>query len=305
MRKLPLKVLTTLAALSLLASCGGGGGGGGGSASNFQPTIEEAQVDGMSVDVHYLAPFTTLNSQVNGTIPGSATLQRKDDKIFAYIRLFAGGPKVWHPQNVYTGGRCPTLADDTNGDGFIDINEAEAVLGNILIPLDADISSQRAGRNFFPLGDLSGSYFYERITSFNRFLSDLQSADTTPEDNIVKLGANEGLVIEGRVVLIQGVANTVILPETVGSKARYRAFQTLPIACGVFSKVTAMPGAPDNGQIPGPVAPVEDGQEQPLPDSEIPTNGTGGTVSGGTNDADSGDTPTSNGGVHTDYGDDD
>lgn len=303
MKSISLKVLTSLTALTLLASCGGGGGGGGGSKSGGAIQEEQARTDGGNIEGHYLATFTTLNPQVNGTIPGSASMVRKDDKIYAYIRLFAGGPKAWHKQNIYTG-RCPTAGDDTNGDGFVDINEAEAVLGNILVPLDSDISSQRAGRNFFPLGDLSGSYFYERITNFERFFRDLRSADTEPNDNIVKLGAEEGLSFEGKPVLIQGTVDTIVYPETVGTKGRYRPFQTLPIVCGVFQKVTTTPGTPDDGQIPGPVAPVEDGQDRPLPEDQLPGNGTGTTVNGGTNDTSDG-SPTSNGGVHTDYGDDD
>ena len=69
---------------------------------------------------------------------------------------------------------------DLNLDGFIDIIEAQKVLGRILIPLDADISSQNSGRNFYPLADLSGSYHYERVTSFKRFFNDLKSEDKNP-----------------------------------------------------------------------------------------------------------------------------
>lgn len=51
---------------------------------------------------------------------------------------------------------------------------------------------------------------------------------------------------------------------TVGSTARDRAFQTFPIACGIFKKVIEAPGKHDDGVIPGPIAEVEEDQDRPL-----------------------------------------
>ncbi len=293
------KVICSLTALSLIAACGKSGNGSG--PGGGLQAEEAAPEDGSNIKGHYQAKFVTMNPHVNGTIPGSANFVRKenDDRLYVYVRLFAGGVKAWHMQHVYTGSRCPTLNDDTNLDGFIDIQEAEAVLGKILIPLDSDVSTQSSGRRFFPLADLSGYYHYERITNFNRFLRDLQSEDKEPEDDTVKLGPGEGLRLMGKAVLIQGVAETVDLPETVATKGRHRSFQTLPIACGVFQKVESEPGDPYvTDQIPGPIADVVEGQDQPAPD-DVPstTTGNGGTTgsTGTTNDSDDGDGPVSDG----------
>lgn len=297
MKNLSNQVLSSLAVLALATACGKSGGGGKSSSDGGRQQQEEAaSVDGSHIQGLYNAKFTTLNPHVNGTIPGSATFFRKEEKFYAYLRLFAGGPKAWHQQFVYDGNRCPNLNDDLNLDGFIDIQEAEAVLGKILIPLDSDIGTQASGRRFFPLGDLSGYYHYERITNFRRFLSDLQDVDSTPEDDTRKLAADEPLRIIGRPVMVMGVVETVQLPETVASKGRHRAFQTLPIACGVFSKVEALPGEPWSDQIPGPVAEVQEGQDRPAED--LPGETTGGTTggaTGGTNDSDDGDGPVSDG----------
>lgn len=310
MKYISRKVLSSLAILSLIVSCGqdsGDSSSGTGGSEVARPLEEEyAPVDGSNIQGHYQAKFITLNPHVNGTIPGSANFLRKDDKLFAYVRLFAGGVKAWHMQHVYTGNRCPTMDDDTNGDGFIDINEAEAVLGKILIPLDADISSQMAGRRFFPLGDLSGYYHYERVTSFRRFLADLQAPDKDLDDDIVKLPPGEGLRLVGKTVLIQGVAESVEFPETVGTKGRYRPYQTFPIACGVFQKIEEEPGEPytDNG-APDPVAEVEEGQDRPAND-DIPDSGetTGGRTTGdNTNESDDGNGPMSDGNGNTRRGD--
>lgn len=296
MKNLSGKVLSSLAVLALATACGKSGGGSKSSGGAPQQQEEAASVDGSHIQGHYNAKFVTLNPHVNGTIPGSATFYRKDEKFFAYVRLFAGGPKAWHQQFVYEGTRCPTLNDDTNLDGFIDIQEAEAVLGKIIIPLDSDIGSQSSGRRFFPLADLSGYYHYERITSFRRFLSDLQEVDNDPEDDTRKLAADEPLRITGKAVMVMGVVETVQLPETVATKGRHRAFQTLPIVCGIFDKVEGLPGEAYSDTIPGPVAEVEPGQDRPAED--LPgetTGGTGGSTTGGTNDSDDGDGPVSDG----------
>lgn len=301
MKKVSHKIISSVALLSLVVACGKDSDKSSRSGTGAGSVEEEvAPVDGSNIDGHYQAKFITLNPHVNGTIPGSANFFRKEEKLFAYVRLFAGGVRAWHMQHVYTGGRCPTLSDDTNGDGFIDINEAEAVMGKILIPLDADISSQQSGRRFFPLADLSGYYHYERITSFRRFLQDLQEEDKDLTDDIVKLAPGEGLRIKGKTVLIQGVSEIVELPETVGTKGRHRPFQTLPIACGVFEKMEGIPGTPyAQDEIPGPVAEVEEGQDRPA-DDDIPSTtggstGGGGTTGTGSNDSDDGNGPVSDG----------
>jgi hypothetical protein len=299
MKKISKSIVSSLAVLALLASCGKDSdkGSSGGSTAREAQEEENVPSDGSNIDGLYNAKFITLNPHVNGTIPGSATFYRKDDRFMAYVRLFAGGPKAWHQQFVYDGNRCPEPSDDLNGDGFIDIQEAEAVLGKILIPLDSDISTQSSGRRFFPLADLSGYYHYERATSFRRLLSDLQSTDSDPNDDTTKLGPGVGLQIVGRPVLILGITEEVQLPETVATKGRHKAFQNFPIACGIFNKVEELPGTPFNDEVPGPIAEVEDGQDRPAGDDIPDTTGgqTSGSTTGSTNDSDDGDGPVSDG----------
>lgn len=279
----------------LLLSCGKSGSD---NIKSVQHPIQEEEhqeiilpSDGSNIQGRYLAKFKTLNSHVNGTVPGSVTFLRDKDKVMVYLRLFAGYPKAWHQQKIYEGSRCPTIADDTNGDGYIDIFEAEAVLGKQLIPLDADISSQKSGRNFFPLGDPSGSYYYERITSFSRMFRDLKDIKNAGEE-YKKLAPEEGLSIEGKTILIQGVSAEVEFPETVQSSPRYKPFQTLPIVCGVFEANNLVTGNNDNGEIPGPIADIEEGQDRPAKegDGETQREGTG-NRGGRTNDAGEGNGP--------------
>lgn len=168
----------------------------------------------------YLAQFKTINGHLNGTISGSATFNKIEDKVYIFSRLFAGTPETWHMQNIYTG-RCPEDSDDTNVDGTIDIHEASLVVKNIILPLDGDINSQLGGMNIYPVGDIYGTYFYEKEGKYSAIMKDLKSPDTNPEDNLVKLGKNEKLILEGKVVLVQGTLHD----------------KTLPIACGTFRKI--------------------------------------------------------------------
>lgn len=184
----------------------------------------------------YLAQLKTLNGHVNGTLSGSITLDKTDDKFLAFSRLFAGSPETWHMQNIFTG-RCPDERDDINLDGYLDVNESAVALKNILIPLDGDLNSQLAGLNIFPVADIYGSFFYEKEAKFSSLMKDLKNPDPDPNDNIVKLGRNEKLVLEGKAVLIQGVSKDIVFPETVGSYGEVPQFKTLPIACGVFKKI--------------------------------------------------------------------
>ncbi len=288
MKKLSTHLLISMTMLSLLGSCGKATSDG----SGIQEAEAPGSLDGSTIDGTYMAKFETLNPHVNGTIPGSLTLFRKDDRLMTYVRLFAGGPQAWHQQGIYMGRRCPNLNDDSNGDGFIDIDEGMKVFGKMIIPLDANMNSQAAGRNFYPLADLSGYYHYERIASFKRLFSDLYETDRDPDDHIVKLAEGEAFTFEGRVVVVQGVAETTALPETIAIQGKRRPFQTLPITCGIIKKINGEPGTLDTGTIPGPVAPVEEGQDRPAPPEEDTGSTTGGTVSGttGTNETNDGRT---------------
>ena len=233
--------------------------------------------DGSNIEGLYMAKFFTINPGVNGTLPGSATLYRDEDKFMAYVRLFGGAPNAWHQQNVHAGKRCPNAGDDLNKDGYIDIEEGNRIWGEILLPLDANLKSQKAGKNIYPLADASGNYFYEQETSFDRLFSDLKSEDKDVNDQMLKLAPDQGLDLEGKVVVVMGTAENSVYPDSVATQDNRPVYQTLPIACGVFKRVTRIPGEAYDGDIPGPVGDVE-----PMPTEDV------GTPVGTDNDSDGG-----------------
>lgn len=136
-----------------------------------------------------------------------------------------------HPQFIYTGSRCPTAADDANGDGYVDVVEAMTASGQMLVPLDNDLKAQDAGGTF-PSG---ANYSYDESTSYATMLADLQAPDTNTSDTLVKLGAGQDLNIGSRVVIVHGVPASTTLPATVQGVGTLTAQQTLPIACAVLT----------------------------------------------------------------------
>lgn len=287
--------LLTVISLMIVTACGVDSGGRGGSKPSANPQAETTSADGSNIEGLYLAKMKTLNSHVNGTLDtSSATIRREGNRLYSYVKLFAGKPQAWHKQAIYLGRRCPTMSDDTNGDGYLDIAEATAVLGHIIMPLDSDIGSQASGRNFYPVADLSGSYQYERVTDFNRWFRDLTAEDSSPDDNIAKIADGEGFTFEGRAVMIQGITPEVNLPETVSTEPRYKPHQNFPIACGIFTKVNSIPGVAYEDAIPGPVGPIEEVEPgAPAPgENEINPDGTPVSTTT-TNDADHTESETS------------
>jgi hypothetical protein len=120
-----MQYLALLAFLSLMSACGKSNSHAG------LPVVKKIlSSNGPNIQGLYTASFFPVNSTVVEVVPSSAPIQRKNDKLYAYVKMTAGSPNGWHQQDIHEGTRCPTLADDTNADGVIDYQEGEAVLGN-------------------------------------------------------------------------------------------------------------------------------------------------------------------------------
>lgn len=190
----------------------------------------------------YLAELKVLNKSAAGPVSGNANFKIHNDTFFAYVRLFNSIPNLVHEQRYYEAESCPGPEADTNGDGFIDILEANAVLGDPIFPLDADISSETAGLNLFPSGDQSGSYWYEQEIAYEELRQELNLSERVPDSAFSKLTDGRDLKLNSGIVLILGAPAWSKLPETVASSGGYANFQTLPIACGALRRIYVVPG---------------------------------------------------------------
>lgn len=241
------KAISHLLLLTSLVACNGGGGGGGNDSKQVEqqpvPNPLETEMTGT-----YQALLKPVNPTLSKDVNGSLTLVRDKNDFIADVR-FSGGPAgILHVQNIHVGKRCPTIDDDLNRDGYIDAVEGAEVYKEIIIPLDEDLNSQRMGWGTFPLADDYGYYFYSQVASFEKLMTDLKEEDINLQDDFVKLGASESLQLAGNVVIITGVSKDVPLPETVAPRGRLTNFQAIPIACGVISKLTTVPGKIDTDQ---------------------------------------------------------
>jgi hypothetical protein len=176
------------------------------------------------------ATLTSLNGSTAG---GTATFILEGDVLTASVNVTGADTGTVIRQFVMTGGACPSTAADTNADSFIDGLEALAVTGNVLIPLDADLSTQDAGAGTFPTADASGAYTYGDTVSFTSFMDDLTATDPDPGDLVDKL-TSDTLNLDTRAILLLGVADSVVLDSTVLALPGLTANQSFPIACGAI-----------------------------------------------------------------------
>jgi hypothetical protein len=227
--------------LAILSSCGGSGSGGG-SPQVAKPEArtpaenEEEVIENQPTPGSYRSFIRPINTRVFGRLNSGLAMIEVSEEDFNLHLYMDDASKTRHMQGIYTGGRCPSLKDDLNRDGFIDIQETIKVTGNLLIPLDGDLSTQAAGEKLFPSGM---AYDYKKTQKLNEMLSDLKAKDPNERDILEKLKANEELNLEGRIIIIHGVVNQNNLPMTVASLEGVSSYDSIPVACGIIQRASA------------------------------------------------------------------
>jgi hypothetical protein len=223
-----MKLTNILSLLQLLSfvACNSSGDSNG---QGIQRQLEMVEVTPGT----YYTVLRPVNFQSNGFIPyGAANFTVDGDQLQVAISL-DDDQGVFHRQSVHFGTRCPTTNDDVNGDGFVDYNEAIAVVGKVMLPLDNDLNSQQSGAEVYPRGP---SMTYKRAASVNAINQDLWRADEVGSDDITKLPSGVRMGLEKRVVLVHGTAAN----STFDGLASYRGeapHLSLPVVCGVLTKI--------------------------------------------------------------------
>lgn len=251
-----LVIILSLITLSLTVSSCGKSSSGTGSQQQQQDTgtpsspgsartinqNETIQADGSNINGVYGTTLLPVNFNLHFKKVGTASLQREGDSFTARVDLKYGPRDTQVKQAIYTGRRCPTLNDDLNKDAYIDIQEALMAIGSVSIPLDGSLDSQLEGAETSPSGDpVSGSYAYNVTASFSRMFADLKLPDENMGDNMIKLGAEDGLTFPGRIILLTGVPESLFLPPTVAGLGDAPLKSTVPLACGVLWKMDTFP----------------------------------------------------------------
>lgn len=236
-----MKNVTTLllgASLLTLAACGNNDSG---SSKKKQPQANML----IAEDGHYQATLSPINAHLAGDVAGTALVKVVGDSLTFEVKVNGSPAQVVHSQNIHIASECPTLSSDENKDGVIDAVEAQKSYGPVIIPLDNDLRTQVEKDAKFPTSDFTGNYFYRQNVSMNEMLKDLSQKDNDSSDNIVKLNSNLGL--EGRQIVIYGVAADAALPDSVATINGQAKHSGLPIACGSFIKIAGEEGTDTNG----------------------------------------------------------
>ena len=238
--KAPLCSILIGTCLFTLVSCGSDGGGGSSGSSSSSRQEEQQGDEGI-----YRAVFKPLNTSVSGNTSGTMEVRIEGDDFVVQNNITGSPSGAKHLQNIMLGNSCPTEASDKNGDGIIDIKEAMAVTGDILIPLDSKISDQLAGIEYGPIANGAGNYVYRRSASLTELLADLRAPDPDKFDSISKLPFGDRLNLSGKVVLIHGVSSRSEMEETAASVRELPVSQTLPIACGKLVRINSEDPSPE------------------------------------------------------------
>jgi len=244
-KKTIYKQLTSLVfgacVMTMLVSCGGGvksGAGVSGTPSRDANRVQEEVSEELGLVGRYEVQFESLNSQIGGNISAEGKLQVMGDQIMVDLDVKDSYANTPHSQFIYSGAECPSLmSHDTNNDGFIDPIEASAVIGDILVPLDSNIDGQDLGLNEFQAANVFGKYSYYIEGALSSLLADLHAPDMNQNDETVKLKSNEKFKLEGKVVVVQGVAQTEYLPGSVRTHEGTSDRGSLIKACGKIKRV--------------------------------------------------------------------
>jgi hypothetical protein len=184
-----------------------------------------------------LVTYSATLSPLNGSGASGTALIEADfgGGVFSVAVSASGLDDRSHPQFLFArpgvGSECPTVADDANADGVVDVVEATAATGGILLPFDNDISTQDVNVAGFPQSGSTVDYFTS--TAMRDVQTALLRDDPDAADLTVTLGADASLFLEDFVVVLHGTSGAV--PGTAQSVLGLDAATTLPVACGVLT----------------------------------------------------------------------
>lgn len=181
----------------------------------------------------YVADIKPVNADVIGTaVSGKAEFVEDGDMLKIRIEATGTPPNMMHWSHFHgfpdgRKGRIPTKeTDDTNGDGVIDLPELYAVAGQTMVPFDNAPHDMHIPHDNYPHSDANGNWQYEFAVPIGELKAKFKE----------KFGS-EDLQLDTRTVLIHGVPETVVLPDTVqGTVKEYGPHTTLPIGVGEIEK---------------------------------------------------------------------
>lgn len=180
----------------------------------------------------YVAHLYPMNPTIApSTTTGEAHFTEKGGMLTIDIRVKGAPPDMAHWQHFHgfkdgAQAKCPTLADDTNHDGIIDLIETGKASGTTMVPFITHPATMNVPKGTYPTANAKGDYHYHETVP----VKELQAA-------FGKAFPGQQLDLSKRVVYIHGVPDSEKLPSTVQSLGPIPAQVTVPIACGAIERV--------------------------------------------------------------------
>jgi hypothetical protein len=181
----------------------------------------------------YLARLKLINNLESVIFRGGVTFTISQEKIQIHSHVSGSKPNFPHWQSIHSASRCPDLGDDLNSDGKINEKETHAIIGDALVPLDDDLSTQWRGYGQNPYSNSLGNYDWYRATESQNFLDDLFDRDINKTDGLKKLDPHIQFTPEGLIVIL-------------GVQTSLREF--ILLACGRLEKISTPPGKKMNDE---------------------------------------------------------
>lgn len=149
------------------------------------PALVPAQADTNSQ--HFTADLGSLN---DSGVTGTASLWLDNDSLKVHIDASGLQPGMAHPQHIHgtfdssgntTDATSPTLSQDTNGDGYIELGEGAATYGSILVPLTSPPGGAVSDFPTAPDGTIDFTQIYD-LTDGGIYNKDFDENDLFPLD---------------------------------------------------------------------------------------------------------------------------
>lgn len=193
---------------------------------------------GFERPIVYTVSFQSANASINGNEVNGSGQVILDGGHFGVSYTVSGVfTDSTHMAHIHKGPDCPTAAQDTNKDGLVDVIEAGAVDGGILVNLDGDLSTFDSGSDHTSSPDLYGNLFYIGSGSYSSMVEDLHRPAPDPKTGVITLAPGENFDLDHAVIVIHGIDPTKPLPGSVQTVQGLTSNQSLPIACGKLKKL--------------------------------------------------------------------
>ena len=183
----------------------------------------------------FAATLAALNTQT-GNVTGTAAVEIAGDLMRVTVNATGlAANSSLHLQFIGSGTSCPTIANDTNGDGFVDIQEGLPAYGAFLLALDTTLTSRIVtDSSGFPT---SNPIAYLERARLSAVENSMRGAPTS--EFVANIPINGDFNPAGLAVLITGIG-PVALPTTVATLPGFSVDQSLPVSCGTLSTVTTI-----------------------------------------------------------------